>query len=430
MKKLIQWVLAGAAFFWFAACTTGNTPSPLQPTRFSAEKTTLVVWLVEQENEVYSRLAEAFERENPSINLSLEEIPADDYPSRVEDAAAASSGPDVALVNNSRWIMEGKFLPLEEAIREYAVPAGDFNQGAVSRDCVYNERFYCLGTATSAYVLLYNKDLLDKIGANYPRQVNPMSIGDYFLLAQRFSPGAGEIQLWGGDIPLPYLWMERETHLSPDGREITRFINDEPTVNTYQRMVDLCASQAAPCSGASGEEAQDGIHLFAQGKLATLITEISTALPVIEESDVRWGAAIVPVEAGGAASWTTAWTDGFGVLANSRHSEEALRFLAFLANRGSALRVEAGQIPLNMKLAQQWAGKSQPRGQVVKILATARAGLYMPDYKGLTATIEPVFWQAVEKGIPAKDMLDETAPQLQEFLDRSWAEYDRLNQPE
>ncbi len=426
MRKLLSWILTAAVCLLFGACA--NPQNAQQPEKYVGEKTPIVIWLVEQENDFYSKLAEAFERENPSIDLTLEEIPVDEYNSRFENEAGTFSGPDVALVRNPRWLMEGRFFSLENTIRKYAIPAGDFNLGALSRDCVYNEKIYCLGTTTSAYILIYNKDLFDEFGENYPRQVEPMSTDDYAALAQRFHLKASQESVWGTAFPLPYLWMDRQTHLSSNGREIYRFANDEPTVHTYQLLLDLCASQAAPCLSSEDSEAIDTSRLFTQGKLATLITDISSTIREIEESGIRWGAAIVPTESGSAAPWTTAWTDGFGVPTSNHHPEEALKFLAFLANRGSQLRVDAGQIPLNMDLTSEWAGQSQPRGQVVKILATAREVLFVPDYEKLTEPIEPAVRTAIKKGIPAKDALDETAFQLQEFLDRSWAWYDRLNQ--
>jgi ABC-type glycerol-3-phosphate transport system substrate-binding protein len=430
MKKKNRWGFLFATFLlFFNSCASRQTLPPTSTPGVVNHPVQIEIWLLEQNNEFYDRLAEDFERENPQVNIRFKEIPQSDYTTRIDQAMREKAGPDIALVTAPHMLLYRYFIPLENMIKQYHIPIADFNKGAIASVCVYNSRTFCLGTYTSAYILFYNPSILAEYGLSVPKYSQAFTIDDFANLVRVFKnpdPHRADT-VWGSQFPLPYDWMDRRTLLSSDGRKIYRLINDEPTVNTYQVIADLCKINAVDCGTNGSQPAIDPLQLFIQGKLATLIIESQVALPILENSSTSWGAFFVPTEKQSDAKWTTAWTDGFGVLKTSAHQEEALRFLAFLGNRGSQLRVEMGDVPLNMRFANQWAGESKSRQQVVNIIQAAQKDIYVPDFTGTTRFIQQAFDQMRSGETTAKKALDEVAPNSQIYLDQSWQEYDRIN---
>jgi multiple sugar transport system substrate-binding protein len=353
-----------------AACTPAETTAPDQTTEeageaakpaASGEKIILNVWGFEGETEFFPRLFEAFEAENPNIDVELTEIPEGDYVTKIDTAMLAGEGPDIAFVYVPRWLKAGKFLALDNIIVQYNVPFDDFNKGAITRDCVFEGKVYCLGTYTGAIILVYNKTVFDSKGVAYPSATVPMSMQDYFDMTVNLSNQSENLEerVWGGDALPHYWWMDWRTHLGEEGRKAEGYVNDEATVKAYQLMADMRAAGSAMSSSEGALVQMEGTDLLVQGRLATTIVDNIVSIPAVETAGIPWGAAIVPTEAKGDETWTTTWTDGFGVLGTSKHPDEALKFIAYMGTKGNELRLEMGDMPLNMKLAEQWAGCSR-----------------------------------------------------------------------
>lgn len=428
-----------ASLHLFVLCTIlffSNSCTPTQPMHTPPgvisinNRLTLTVWLPEQDNGFYSKLTEKFEQVNPDINVLIVEIPESEYVSSIEDTFKNGKGPDIALLTNPRWLFSGFFLPLDKEIQQFKVPVNDFNQGAWHTQCTYNNQTFCLGTYTSAYVLFYNKEIFNRSNLPYLPTSEPLSISVYSALLQRFNieKSDGKMKTWGTSFPLPFLWLPRQTHLSSDGRQIYRFINDEPTINAYQILSTLCRNGIAHCDSTGEGNPSENLDLFTSGRLATLIAGTQESIPAIERAGINWGASVVPDESSSDGRWTTAWTDGFGVLRTTQQPDLAKKYLAFLGNWGSVLRAEAGEQPLNMAIGALWAGEDTGRKQVIEVTSTARQDIFIPDSVSILNLIRTAFSQSITTEISVKTAFDEAAPAMQKVLDQSWYSYDQLSQ--
>lgn len=433
MSRFFRWVISIVLIATILnACTPGESPPPTPTLEKMNARIRLEIWLPEQDIEFYTQLAEAFEQENPDINLHFKEIPQSDYIEQLDQAVKANKGPDLALVADPQLLADGDFLPLEELIKQFHIPIEDYNQGALAKSCILNNRLYCLGTYTSGYMIFYNPELLAEYGRSFPAAAKSLTMVDLVNLVRVYKEDSPdpEDQVWGSSFPFPYLWSDRRTLFSIDGRKAYRLANDEATVNAYQALVDSCKEQFSVCqTNDDGETASAMISLFLRKRLAVLITKSHLALPEIEKARVAWGASFVPTEKPSDARWTTAWTDGFGVLTTSPHQEESLRFLAFLGNRGSELRAEAGDVPLNMRTAQKWAGSQKSRNQVINVLQAAGKDIFVPEFPRITIRLDQAIENMINEDLSAKDALDIAAPLMQGDLDQSWNRFDAIQNP-
>jgi multiple sugar transport system substrate-binding protein len=404
---------------------TACTPRAAAP---ASGQITLNLWGFEGETEFFPELIKEFEAENPGIKVQMTEIPEGDYVTKIDTALLAGEGPDIAFVYVARWLKAGKFLSLDSAIEEYNISFTEFNRGAITRDCVFEGKVYCFGTYTGAILMLYNKDIFDAAGVAYPSSNIPWSMQEYFdaTLALTTHSDTIEGRVWGGDA-LPYTWwMDWRTHISDDGRTIDGYVNDDATITAYQLMADMRTVGSAMSNADAALMQMEGMDLFAQGKLATVITDNVIAIPAAEASGINWGAAIVPTERKGDPAWTTTWTDGFGVLSTSRNQETAIKFVVYMATKGNELRLGLGDMPLNMELAEQWVGTSEGRRQAYEAIEYASDNLFVPGYWEATGLVWDAWGRMLDEGISAREALTEVAPFMQETLDVTWETFDAI----
>ena len=165
--------------------------------------------------------------------------------------------------------------------------------------------------------------------------------------------------------------------------------------------------------------------MLSTGQLATSILEAHLGITMMENTDIRWGVAPVPVETTGDEPWTATWTDAYGVFTDAKHRDAALKFVTYMATEGNNLRVEQGILPLKNELAAAWAGDSEARQQAVQVIALARPSLLVPGFWDIIGPL----WDAyegdmLEDGRDPQEVMTEYAPILQDTLDQAWETWD------
>jgi multiple sugar transport system substrate-binding protein len=434
MKTVYRWfTFVMLAAMLLAACapavtsTSATTPEAgsNQP---SAEKVTLNLWIFEGEEGFLPKLKEGFEAKFPNITLEITEIPESDYVTKIDTALAAGSTPDIAFIYESRWIKAGKFLSIDEIVSKYDIQLADFNQGIVKDSCAMNGKLYCLGTYTGAVLLFYNKDMFDAAGLPYPSATVPMSIDAYEALAAKLTKPNEDIaqRVYGGSSGASMWWMDRATRFSSDGRKIEGYLNDDATIHSYEVLADMVKQGYSPSEADS--TLLGDVDLLGTKQQAMEIIDNIVAIPVLEEAGMNWGAAPVPVEKKGDQAYVAVWTDSMGVFTQSKHPQEALEFIAYMATDGNELRVEFGSYPLNNKVAQEanWAGESEGRKEAMQAIALAHETVFVPGFWDATGGEWDAFNYMVEGTKTAKEALDEAAVLGQEQLDKAWETWDSI----
>jgi multiple sugar transport system substrate-binding protein len=420
------------------ACTTsGEEDTPATEVEdeegTSGESVSLNLWVLaepEGSEAFLPALKEAFEAEHPNITVQITEIPEDTYFTRIDTALVADSPPDIGYIFEPRWVRAGRVLPLNDVIAEQDIDVSAYNQTALAgcgEEGSLEGDIYCFGSNLGTVMLLYNKEMFDEADLDYPAANEAMSIDEYAELAAALSqPGADVTEhVWGGVGEAPIWWMDSATHFSEDGRTTEGFVNDASTIHTYDVLTGLIRDGHAP-SGAA-YELFSNTDLLAEGRLAMTISDSFADIPTLDAAGINWGAAPVPVERDGDPAFVPSWTDPFGVFVGSPNPEAAKLFVAFAATEGNRLRVEVGDdLPLDLELAEQWAGDNPGRSQVADVAQLARPGVFVPNYWEVVAPIWDLFEVMVQGDMTAQEALDQAAEEMQETLDREWATWDDI----
>jgi multiple sugar transport system substrate-binding protein len=393
-----------------------------------AEPVTLTLWAFEGEEAFFPTLKERFEAEYPNITLEVTEIPEDNYTTKVDTALAAGRPPDLGLTYEPRWFKAGAVLPLDDVVASKGIDVSTFNQNAMS-GCRFEERVYCLGSYTGAVLLFYNKELFDAAGVAYPSATEPMTVDEFAAIAAQVSQPNEDLKkrVWGTIGEAPFWWSDPITHFSDDGRTTEGLMNDAPTVHLYDVMSALVRDGYAPTG--SEFELLGTEDLLAAGQVAMAISDNLVAIEALETNGIDWGAAPVPIEAGGAPVYVASWTDQVGVFASSEHPREAKEFVAFLGTVGNELRIEvADQLPLDSATpgAETWAGESEGRADVMEAVALARGAVFVPGFWDVTSPLWDSYDAMVAGDVTAQAGLDEAAPIVQENLDGAWETWEAI----
>jgi multiple sugar transport system substrate-binding protein len=410
-----------------AATPAANQAQPTPNTAASSgEKVTLNLWIFEGEEGFLPKLKEGFEKKYPNITLEITEIPESDYVTKIDTALAAGATPDIAFIYEPRWVKAGKFLAIDDIVSKYSINVADFNQGIVKNSCTMNGKLYCLGTYTGAVLLFYNKDMFDAAGLSYPSPTVPMTIDEYEAAAAKLYKPNDDIKqrVYGGSSGISFWWMDPATRFSPDGRKIEGYLNDDATIHSYEVLADMVKQGYSPSEADSSLLGDQ--DLVATKQMGMEIIDNIVAIKQLEDAGINWGAAPVPVEKKGDQPWVAVWTDSMGVFTQSKHPQEALEFIAYMATDGNALRVDFGSYPLNNKVAleKNWAGNSQGRKEAMQAIGLARGTVWVPSFWDHGEG--DAFGYMVDGSKTAKQALDDAAKGAQEELDKAWEAWDNI----
>jgi len=322
-KKGLLAVVTGCMLLVLMACG-GDTDDD--------ERTTIVFshWGGETTFEtVYrDRIAE-FERQNPDIRIEVLTV-ADGYDTVVQTMLIGREQIDVIQLAEAapQFALRNQLLDLTDFINEAGIDLEENWADGISQYQI-GDRTFGLPDRGGPMILYYNKDLFDEAGLAYPDETWTAEQLQDALEALTIVEN-GETVQWGGS------WL---SWFPQWGNEIKRhgghFIeNGEVVVNSPQNLAALTTWLENYETGyiTTVESLESSVHpngdgMFAAGEIALLMTGFWNIASFAEVDDLNFD--IVPVWIGDHA---TTWPFGSAltIASNSKHSEEAFRFIEFM----------------------------------------------------------------------------------------------------
>ncbi|GAA1996137.1 ABC transporter substrate-binding protein [Microbacterium ulmi] len=385
---------------------------------------TVTLWYLEDPDSAFMpAIKEGFEATYPGTTVELTELPEDGFVTKVDTALLANQPPDVAFVYEPRWMKAGDILPLGDTIAEYDIDTDAMNAVALS-ECELDGELYCLGSLTGSVTLVYNKDLFDEAGVDYPSTDEPWTVDEYADAARRVSASLGGV--WGATAEAPFTWMDRRTHFSDDGTMIEGFVDDPATIHVYDVLTGLAKDGAAPPPAET--ELATAADMLAAGRVAMAVTDTEYAAASLVQAGARWGVAPPPVEKAGDAPFVFVGTDKYGAFSDSSNPDTARALVAYIATEGNRLRVDVSdKPPLDSRLLPEWAGDDEGRQETVEVVSLrSNPGLFVPGFWEVTAPLFDYYAQMANGDVKPRDAIEEQAPIMQEKLDREWQTWEEI----
>lgn len=308
----------------------------------------LVIWDPAQRDGVQLAV-DAFEAANPDIKVTLEQVPSDQYYTKLDAALGAGEGPDV-MWQSSRaffYVAGGALEPLDEYIARDGVSLDAYNQTIVGLYSIDGKQ-YGMPKDFDAWTMVYNANVFEELGVTPPTA--DWTWDDMVRIAEEVKAK----QTDGADIPLYvyYNWNNGVASLvhSLGGTVIKGGkgnMSSEEGVMALNMMRDL-QDQGLITKVADSADLNP-VSALISGTVA--IAEIpSWNLSLLSKADVPEGTFHVLHLPAANGAWMTD-TNGLSYVmnANSDHKDEAWELIKFLtSDEGAVLHAQGGAgLPAN-----------------------------------------------------------------------------------
>jgi len=425
MDRRRVFAVALAVSLVMVACSSGSDGGSAQPSG-AQEAVTLDFWVFEEGGigSFLETLERDYETANPNIDLNITAYPEDTYGVKLDTAIAADKAPDLVLVFGPEQMRAGLLLPLDDMVAANNIDLSQYVPSIVQPgdefSCAYEDHLYCLGSYAGSVQMLYNKDLFDAAGVEYPAAWPPMTPEQFVEDACKLTDKNNGV--WGGAASDPLAYIPWEMMFSPDGKTAT--VNSPDVVHQFEVLASGYDQGCIPSSNIL-DPWEQGRDYFAKGQLAMVITDFQD-LDKVEKAGINYGSTASPTPTG-YDPYFFVWTDSVGVMASTEHPTEATNFIAYLTTEGQKIRYQvSGDMPLNLQTAKDvdWAAGIPGREDGEVVLSHARTSVFVPNRWDVIGPYYDAWGYVLGGEKTAQQALDEAQPAIQENLDKAWQDWE------
>ena len=331
-----------------------NTTAQEQSTTAPKEKVNLVLWYWQGEMEELWRnnLLKDFETPNPDISVKLEIMPWGEYWQKVQTSMAAGGFPDVlnmsvafvdvyakknVLTNLHAYIQKDIDMSkyYEKAFQSVRYPSIDTGEE------------YGMPWAFAENALFYNKGMFDSAKLAYPDDT--WTWDNVREAAKKLTNITDKLETtkYGFVSSTDYTFFDSVIY-SYGGRIVSEdlsrcMLNQPEAVAATQFMVDLVLKDKV--SPKPGVLKQGFDSAFQTGIVGMEVSGAWMLDTMQGAKDFQWG--VAPLPKGPKGRFVRAWCDSMTIPAESKHKDEAWRFIKFLvSDKGQTLNNLQSRIPV------------------------------------------------------------------------------------
>jgi multiple sugar transport system substrate-binding protein len=293
-------------------------------------------------------------------------VPNDDYVAKVGAAAGAGQLPDLFaadIVYVPNWTSQGLFADISDRID--GLPYADqLNQGHIDAG-TYDGKKYVTPFVLDLSVMMWNKDLYKEAGLD-PEQ-GPTTVAEYVDHAKKVAAlGKDGVSgsYFGGNCGgclvftwFPMIWASGDQVMNAEGTESLLASDTAKTV--YNAYKDLVNTPNGLGDGYRDETGATWVAGFQEGKVGVMPYPATLLGTASESVDV--GVAPLPGVDGGESTFVGG--DGIGISKDSKVTDQAWNFLAWLTSEEAQVQVLAkgGDVVSRSDLASNEYSEKDPR---------------------------------------------------------------------
>lgn len=313
------------------------------------------VWGSLSDQEAYQARLDMAKKEFPNITVELLYTP-DDYDQRIQTMLAGGDAPDIVQLAEAihGYSSRGQLVPINDKVSAAGIDL-DKRFGTNYKQYQYEGSLYALPDRGGAMIVYYNRDMFDKAGVSYP--TGDWKWADFLKAAQTLTLRDGDAVTQygfaaGGWWPwwMSFIYQNGGSVLDQDGKPTFNSDQVKEALQFYNDLVYKHKVAPSPEDYANlGTNSPD--PLFAQGKVAMIMTGFWNIASLRDVKDINWD--IAPVW-GNVNRGTVAFGSGLAVTSTSKHPDEAFKVIDFLTGEVAQLEiVRRGQdAPANVAVLQ------------------------------------------------------------------------------
>jgi len=264
-------------------------------TKNDVEEITFSSWGSVTETGILNNLIKNYEKENPQVKINFIHIP-QNYFQKIHLLFASSTAPDVIFINNLYLHVYSNQL---EDLSNLVKPDEYYPQAL--RALSINEKLYAVPRDISNFVFFYNKQITGNINPNW-------TLTDFENLIKRISTK----EHYGVSYERDIYWA------SP----YTQTLGFNEGINYYKKLEGKYAP--TPAQVGSSTQAQ----MFLDGKLGLYLSGRWMFPKISETAKFEYGIVTFP-------GIVTADASGWAISKNSKHKEQAIKFVKYLSSEQS-----------------------------------------------------------------------------------------------
>ncbi len=438
--RMLMMLLVSAALL-LSACAGGDSSGGDDDSGDGTKKLTFMFRGGTAEEKAYQKAIDAFEEQNPGVEVEMIVTAADQYATKLKAAITGNQVPDVfyiapgelrsyahsnILLDLTEYVENNDKINLDN-IWKYGVDSYRFDGDTQGQGSIY-----AMPKDVGPFSLGYNKTMFEDAGLELPDKDEPMTWDKFIEVNQvltKDTDGDGEIDQYGTGFNVnwvlqSFVWSnggsfidETQTKVTVDTPEfaealqwfadhqleyeITPSIEDAQTLDTYQRWM----------------QGQLAFFPVAPWDLATFDTELDFEYDVIPYPAGQTGES---------ATWVG--TLGIAVAQSTSHPDLATELVYYLtaSEEGQQALVDARiQIPNLKDMAADWAAddSSMPANKEEYLQIVEDYGRALPANNTYNAEWYDYFFTNVQPVLDgdktAAEYVEEVQPKMQEYLDNA-----------
>jgi multiple sugar transport system substrate-binding protein len=346
LKPLIG-IMASAVLL--AGCGSSKTDDTVGNTSASEQAVAIkfMLWNDSASERMYDELAQAFEAKNPGITIGFTKSDANTYSERLTVTLTGGGEVDAfafkSLDEYYKLASSGRALALDDLATADNTELSGVH--SFFNDLKINDSLYGLPFRSDGWALYYNKDLFDQAGVAYPG--DDLTWEQYVELAKQMTSGSGKDKIYGSFMPdWPQTWYSYGQQLGSS----LYSDNLTPYVEGLKLRKELSESGAQPSVAENKATNAHYRTAFLTGKYAMVVT--GTWFPGMLEQDQKdnklsfnWGMTYVPHPPGVQKGTTMTAVVVHAVNSDSKHPEEAKKWISFISSEEGQKIVAKYQTP-------------------------------------------------------------------------------------
>ena len=399
----------------------------------------------EDEKKAYTAAVEAFEKDNPGVEVEVIVTDADQYGTKLQASIAGNNTPDVFYVEQGDVmayadnevllditdIVEEKELDLDN-IWEYGVDSYRYDGNQVGQGQLYG-----LPKDVGPFALGYNKTMFEENGIELPDNDEPYTWEEFVEVGQSLTQdtnGDGELDQWATGLNInwslhSFVWSNGGEWVNEDNTEVTI---DTPEFAEGLKFFTDISNEYEMTPSTSQAETLDTYQRWMNGELAFFPVgpwDVSTY------NNLDFSYDLMPWPAGSTGeSATYIGSLGIGISNKTEYPDEATELAIYLSTSEEAQEqlVDANiQIPNLKDMAAEWASDTEtsPSNKQEFVDIVEDYGRNLPAARTYTAEWYDEFFiniQPVLDGtVTAEDYLKEVQPKMQGLLEESIKQHDK-----
>jgi raffinose/stachyose/melibiose transport system substrate-binding protein len=315
-----------------------------QSAQASAEQAKLLVWEhTPQFEEPLKQVIEAFESENPDIDVEYEIKTADQYYNLLATTIQAGEAPDLfwtngtATSNYESYAAQGVLMELTDKV-DYSL----FPEAAIKLIDIDGHYYSTPGATADTRAVYYNKDIFTELGLSVPKTFDEFEADLQTIKDAGYVPLAlGGSFFWSTLFTFEPILAAMEPEWLQAAAKGEARVNDARVAAVWEKMIEW-GEKGYFGSGYLGVDEGGQLLAFSKGEAAMTITgswNVSTFAS--NNPELNYGAFQLPTKDGTRPMIVT-WACGFAVSANTEYPEAAVKLAQFFTSvEGQTIWVKA-----------------------------------------------------------------------------------------